>query len=207
MTLDHMFNDTTYSARECAKRLGMNRWTFTAHCIKAYGKEAYEARFPTVYRLDPALRFRLSHLVRNTELSSLEISNVFGLSLKTVSKFVKEILTPQEFMARESAHRSRAVREIQGTNPATYKVIKAPEWYSGPVSSSGWGKEHHIVWCAANGVTEVPKGYNVHHIDHDHRNNDPSNLMLMTHSEHTSHHNASRRLPVRLSSSEYPSCH
>lgn len=46
---------------------------------------------------------------------------------------------------------------------------------------------HKLVWMLNNGA--VPDGYVVHHIDHNKRNNDPSNLTLMTHAEHSQHHN------------------
>jgi hypothetical protein len=40
----------------------------------------------------------------------------------------------------------------------------------------------------------VPKGYCVHHIDHDMYNNDPSNLQLMTMSDHIRHHHLGKKL-------------
>lgn len=46
---------------------------------------------------------------------------------------------------------------------------------------------HLLVWIAANGP--IPPGMVVHHIDHDKRNNDIANLVLMTHQEHCEHHN------------------
>lgn len=46
---------------------------------------------------------------------------------------------------------------------------------------------HVLAWEEANGP--VPDGYVVHHIDHDKRNNALSNLRLMTHAEHSRHHN------------------
>lgn len=42
--------------------------------------------------------------------------------------------------------------------------------------------EHQWVWIDNFG--EIPKGYDIHHIDLNHLNNDISNLQLMTHSEH-----------------------
>jgi len=46
---------------------------------------------------------------------------------------------------------------------------------------------HQRVWRYNYG--EVPKGYEIHHIDHDKTNNDISNLQLMTRGEHQAHHN------------------
>lgn len=45
---------------------------------------------------------------------------------------------------------------------------------------------HRYVWFTHNG--EIPKGFNVHHKDEDKRNNDISNLELMTKSDHSKYH-------------------
>lgn len=45
---------------------------------------------------------------------------------------------------------------------------------------------HQVVWEYYNG--EIPKGYHVHHIDHDGLNNDISNLKLMEEKEHLKYH-------------------
>lgn len=45
-------------------------------------------------------------------------------------------------------------------------------------------KIHHAVVFQTLGITEIPKGYNVHHRDCDINNNDPGNLVLLTSSDH-----------------------
>lgn len=45
---------------------------------------------------------------------------------------------------------------------------------------------HRDVWAYFN--CPVPKGHDVHHIDHDKSNNEPSNLSLMTQSQHRKMH-------------------
>jgi predicted nucleic acid-binding Zn ribbon protein len=49
---------------------------------------------------------------------------------------------------------------------------------------------HRYVWIINYG--EIPKGYVVHHIDNDKRNNDISNLALMSFSEHSKYHSKKR---------------
>lgn len=46
---------------------------------------------------------------------------------------------------------------------------------------------HREVWAKANG-RPAPDGYDVHHKDHNKDNNDPSNLELLSASEHARHH-------------------
>ena len=45
---------------------------------------------------------------------------------------------------------------------------------------------HREVWRSVHG--DIPKGFDVHHIDEDKRNNDPSNLGLISRSNHSRHH-------------------
>ena len=58
---------------------------------------------------------------------------------------------------------------------------------------TGWSKAkrskrlHVYLWEKYNG--EIPEGYHVHHADGDKSNNDISNLVLMSQSEHMKHHN------------------
>lgn len=73
-----------------------------------------------------------------------------------------------------------------------YYTIVRPDWWTGPNKRRVF--EHHVTYCLAHGLTELPKGYVIHHIDHDPGNNDPSNLMLLTPSEHTKLHIAERNL-------------
>lgn len=49
---------------------------------------------------------------------------------------------------------------------------------------------HRYVWEYYYG--EIPKGYQIHHIDHDKANNDISNLQPMIHGEHASLHGMQR---------------
>ena len=46
---------------------------------------------------------------------------------------------------------------------------------------------YHLVWEAFNGP--VPKGYVIHHIDHDKLNDSLDNLTLMTNKDHSRYHN------------------
>lgn len=73
-----------------------------------------------------------------------------------------------------------------------YWQVRKPSWFTGYVKSKQV-EEHIVVYCEANGLTEIPEGYVVHHIDLDKLNNDLSNLVLMTNSEHIKLHRRLRR--------------
>lgn len=65
-----------------------------------------------------------------------------------------------------------------------YRYIKTPSWFTGSTFYNNQAKEHQIVMCLNMGITEIPKGYVVHHIDGDKLNNSPSNLQLLTKAKH-----------------------
>ena len=58
-------------------------------------------------------------------------------------------------------------------------------------------KEHHLVWWENTGQ-RVPKGFILHHKDHDKTNNDISNLQLMSRSEHLKEHDPNQFIDVTV---------
>ena len=68
-----------------------------------------------------------------------------------------------------------------------YLMVKKPEWYTGR-KGSDYVFQHSVVMCEALGLTEIPKGFVVHHIDRNTKNNHISNLALMELTAHTRLH-------------------
>jgi len=61
------------------------------------------------------------------------------------------------------------------------------------VGNGEYQSVHRLVWISANNQ-EIPKGYQVHHIDGNKRNNNPDNLILLSEREHKKLHRAQERL-------------
>lgn len=74
-----------------------------------------------------------------------------------------------------------------------YLMIKKPNWYTGR-NRSEYIFYHSYVMCINLGITEIPKGFVVHHIDGNKKNNDISNLALVTISGHSKIHSIQRNL-------------
>lgn len=68
-----------------------------------------------------------------------------------------------------------------------YLMMLKPSWYTGRRGSKHVFV-HQVVVCQALGLTEVPKGWCVHHCDENPHNNSIDNLVLMTMGEHASLH-------------------
>lgn len=74
-----------------------------------------------------------------------------------------------------------------------YLMCLKPEWYTGRVGSKHVFV-HSVVVCENIGLTEIPHGYVVHHIDGNKKNNSIDNLALMTISAHGKIHAIERNL-------------
>lgn len=72
-----------------------------------------------------------------------------------------------------------------------YLMVLKPEWYTGRVNSKHVFY-HSVVMCEALGLTEIPKGFCIHHVDSDPYNNDISNLCLLSTSAHSKLHSRER---------------
>lgn len=78
-------------------------------------------------------------------------------------------------------------------DPHGYVLVLKPDWYTGrPKSKHIY--EHSVVMAKMLGLTAVPDGMVVHHIDEDRTNNRPDNLALVTAEAHRILH---ARSPLR----------
>lgn len=53
---------------------------------------------------------------------------------------------------------------------------------------NGWLRLHEEIWRHANGGAVIPDGHEVHHVDFEPTNNDPSNLVCIPRAEHKDLH-------------------
>lgn len=71
-----------------------------------------------------------------------------------------------------------------------YFTVVKPEWYD---SRNRRVFEHHVNWAESRGLSRVPSGYDVHHINKIKADNTPDNLVLMSKKDHCALHAAERR--------------
>ena len=97
--------------------------------------------------------------------------------------------------AQESFAVEEMIRKVEGTMPPIETVSATQKKFSGLKFYKGVGKSfcctisiHRFVWTYFNG--EIPDGYDVHHRDFNHDNNDIANLELVTKDAHQKIHAA-----------------
>lgn len=168
--------------------------------------------------ISPESKENVKHLFETTSMTYDEIAKATGTTYKQVWRVVHKNY-PEDVIKQ---HKSVNYREskLGGKNPMAgkvreknhmykgvidddkgYKIILKPEWYTGRPGSRHVFY-HHVVICEDLGLTELPKGYDVHHCDLDPWNNDVNNLLLISRADHMSLHHFMRSEGVTTISKE-----
>lgn len=146
----------------------------------------------------------IKYLYENTELTQKQIAAKLGIPWKRVYNYIKANYSA-EFRKAQKAKRYR-YSKLGDKNPSHgltgdksrkylglvsdskgYLMIIKPDWYTGRAGSKHVFY-HHVVVCENMGLTAIPKGWCVHHVDMNPHNNDFGNLVLCTIGDHSSIH-------------------
>lgn len=151
------------------------------------------------------LKDNRKHLYENTTMTLPEISKALGVRHQTLIQWTITNYPPEyrEAKKKEAYRKSK----LGSNNPMSGKIgnkhpnykgkcsdgkgyilVLKPDWFTGRVGSKHVF-EHHVVYCKEHGLTEIPDGFQIHHLDGDGTNNDPDNLIMLTASDHTRLHN------------------
>lgn len=140
----------------------------------------------------------------HTELSQHEIKDLVGVGLTAIRRIFRDNFTEEENKHRYSVMCSVGKRGSKNhmhgklgkdnprytgntyINELGYRMVPVPDWWSGKRVQRI--PEHHKVYCEQYGLTKLPKGTLVHHINFDKLDNSIGNLQLMTRPEHMSYH-------------------
>lgn len=143
---------------------------------------------------------KIKDALENTELTVVQIAESLNVGWKVVwnrlhgwysKEFIMQrkqknyarsklgILNPMFGKTFEQHHQFKETKE----DGRGYLLVLKPDWYTGR-KNSRHVFAHSVVLCLALGITEVPPGFVVHHIDSNTRNNDIDNLCLVSISGH-----------------------
>ena len=146
----------------------------------------------------------IKSLYENTDLTQQEIADRLNIHWKKVFKYVKANYSAEYRKSRKArCYRKSKLGDknpMCGKNGAEhhnyigevsdnkgYLMVLKPDWYTGRKRSKHVFT-HHVVVCEALGITEIPKGWCVHHCDGNPYNNNFSNLIVVTLADHTRLH-------------------
>jgi len=125
-----------------------------------------------------------------------EVGEELRLSYHTVVEMVRRELSPEQRAYEKQLRYSRG--KLGALNPMKGRTRELHPNYKGNISDGkgyllvlrpGWftsrpGSKHvflhHVVFCESSGLTGIPVGFTVHHIDGNPKNNEIDNLALVT---------------------------
>lgn len=146
----------------------------------------------------------IKELYETTELTIKEIADLRKVPYFTVFNYVKNNYSKEYRVARKrKCYRNS---KLGDKNPMSgkfreshpnykgevsdnkgYLMVLKPEWYTGRKNSKHVFK-HSVVVCENLGITEIPKGWAVHHCDFNPLNNSFDNLVLIRSGDHSRLH-------------------
>ncbi len=157
---------------------------------------------PNVKRIEitPGIENQVCNLFNDTKMRVQDICaevKIPNYMLQVILKrnFTKEQIDKRNavFYRESKLGNKNPMKDLSGEKHPEYKglvdtgdgylMCLKPDWYTGRKSQT-YVYVHHIEFCLSTGITEIPKGFVVHHIDLNKKNNDISNLALMTISAH-----------------------
>jgi hypothetical protein len=122
-------------------------------------------------------------------MSDKNIGKVLGRSGDAITKKLKQLKLKKDNRNIRNNY-LEAVEKRELGKPKKYKIGKK-DWRKFVTISKGRRiLESHFVWCMQPGnLPYVPKGFVIHHYNGDSKDNSPSNLLLISKTDHNKAHN------------------
>ena len=192
-----------------------NRFTLKRDTLKRVMREnnikAFYSKADTIVRDIPTETISLvCNLFEHTETRLQDICKEANLEYWEMQEILNDHYS-KEFQQKRKSHLYSLSKQVD-KNPMLGKTKELhhnykgevgdgkgylqclkPDWYTGRKGSKHVFV-HTVVMCEYLGLTELPKGWVVHHINGNKRDNDINNLALLTNSAHTKLHSIQTKL-------------
>lgn len=99
------------------------------------------------------------------------------------------INNPHKSVTRDKSYKWKGGHPDDGLG---YTLVFDDEHWMTHSKQNGYVHEHQLVFLKALGIHEMPKGFAIHHIDRNKKNNDLDNLALLSNSAHSRLHSILR---------------
>ena len=153
---------------------------------------------------------KLKRLYEETNLTDAQIAEELGISVTWLyrgflydmyDRDYRKMRKQRSYQLSKTGDKNPMKRKYKEQHPNYkervsdghgYWMVLRPEWYTGRIGCNHVF-EHSVVMCKALGLTEIPAGFVIHHIDGDKHNNNIGNLALMTNAAHSKLHQQLRK--------------
>ena len=198
----------THTKTECCNRFSIK--IDVMHRVAKENNILFNGREPYRSVIPEDITEQICNLFENTDTSLHEIAKSFHIKYTRLVDFLIDKYSQKVFDDRK--RRLYQKSKLGENNPMLgktgeqhpnyvglvedgngYFMCLKPDWYTGRKGSKHVFY-HSVVVCEALGLTEIPKGFVVHHIDGNKKNNDISNLALLSTSAHSKLHAIERRM-------------
>jgi len=141
------------------------------------------------------------------------IARICKMRHSAVKEVITDSFTLQEIKERELLVRSRAMSSVSTMSEKVgvlhhnfkgpiqdgkgYILELKPAWFTGRKGSKHVF-QHQLIMCKKLGLTDMPEGFAVHHVDYDKTNNAIDNLALLTHEAHQRLHGGNSHISNKL---------
>lgn len=165
----------------------------------------------SIYALTDEQRAHIIHEVRNTTKTLDKIRMDHKIWSSDRQEFMQWLISQVGEAWLKSRMSSMYSRSKQGPKNPNYGTVSnrsiwdpvkdghgylmelRPDWYTGRKGKK-YVFQHTLVMCQFLGLTELPEGAVIHHIDGDITNNDINNLALMSAGGHSKFHAVVRKV-------------
>lgn len=156
------------------------------------------------YKLTQSDKEAILDLFHSSRLTQVQVGALFDIAPSRVSSLWKATFSAEERRSRKTFNYVQS--KLGALNPSYglkgdkspsfkgvindcrgYLMVLRPSWYTGRRNSKHVF-EHSVIVCERMGLSEIPRGWHVHHCDKNPHNNAFDNLVLMTSGDHTRLH-------------------
>lgn len=204
-----LYHVTDLSIVAIAKKVGVSDYRAQACIRRKYPKEVRDHRrgLLTAEQQDKA-----KALFEDTSLTMEEIASSVGATRKQIHGLAHDNFSEDYLQGRKRGNYRES--KIGDKNPMKgktgedhhnyvgevedgrgYLMVIKPEWYTGRPGSKHVF-QHSVVFCENVGLTEIPPGFCVHHVDGDRKNNNINNLALLRRDAHQRLHHRERATTI-----------
>lgn len=170
-----------------------------------------EKRNKYLRSITPEIVSEVIHMFKDTDISMQDLCKSVKLDYYVVLEILKINFTEEEINQRKSRRYRNS--KLGDRNPMFgkrgaetsnwkggvvpdgngYLITRKPDWYTGR-NRSDYVFYHSVIMCEALGITEIPAGFSVHHIDHNPLNNNINNLALVSMGAHSRLHAIEKKM-------------